>query len=136
VSLLPRRNDLEHQALLLIQDAGREGILQSDLWRKLGASSREGSRISLKLERRGLVKRVKQLNEGRWTYRLISSRQPTTVGSIVDVPCLICSESAKCGVGGVTNPTECEKLTAWILSLAEKDVGGRADVGKMASRTA
>jgi len=120
----------------LVQDAGLEGILQSDLWRKLGASSREGSRISLKLEKRRLVKRAKQLHEGRWTYRLISSRQPTTVESIVDIPCLICSESAKCGGGGVTNPTECERLTAWILSLVEKDVGRRADVRKMASRAA
>ena len=47
---MPKRNDLEQKALQFITNTGFEGVPQSELWRKLGASSREGSRIALKLE--------------------------------------------------------------------------------------
>ena len=47
---MPRRNELEHKALDVIANNGKDGVLQSELWRKLDATSREGSRIALKLE--------------------------------------------------------------------------------------
>jgi uncharacterized membrane protein len=50
---MPKHNDLEQKALQIIMNYGNEGLLQSELWRKLGASSREGSRIALKLEGKG-----------------------------------------------------------------------------------
>ena len=36
---MPRRDDLEHKALHYIANTQNEGVLQADLWRKLGASS-------------------------------------------------------------------------------------------------
>jgi len=65
---MPKRDDLEYKALHFIVNMGSQGVLQSDLWRKLGASSREGSRIALKLENKGLIRREKELFGGRWTY--------------------------------------------------------------------
>ncbi len=56
---MPKRNDLEHKALQYVMNTGFKGVLQSDLWRELGASSREGSRISIKLEEKGLIRREK-----------------------------------------------------------------------------
>ena len=47
---MPRRNELEHKALDVISNNGSDGVLQSELWRELDATSREGSRIALKLE--------------------------------------------------------------------------------------
>ena len=47
---MPKRNDLEQKALHYVINTGYQGVLQSDLWRELGASSREGSRVSIKLE--------------------------------------------------------------------------------------
>ena len=48
-----------------------KGILQSELWKKLKLSSRDGSRLALKLERMGMITREKILEKERWTYKLI-----------------------------------------------------------------
>lgn len=112
---MPKRNDLEHKALSFIANIGTEGILQSELWRQLGASSREGSRIALKLEDKGLIQRQKELCEGRWTYRLYPKRKPASINSIADCPCLTCPDNLQCGSWGATSPNYCAKLTDWIL---------------------
>jgi hypothetical protein len=119
---MPKKNDLEHKALMSIANTGNEGVLQSDLWRKLGASSREGSRIALKLENRGLVNRQKELRKGRWTYRLYPKRKPASINSIADCPCLTCSENLRCGSWGATSPNECDKLTEWILKQTSEEM--------------
>src|SRR3990172_2063771 len=43
----------------IVAERGDEGMLQSDLWKKLKLTSRDGSRLALKLERRNIVKREK-----------------------------------------------------------------------------
>ena len=48
-----------------------EGTPQSELWKKLKLTSRDGSRLALKLERMGIITREKILEKGRWTYKLI-----------------------------------------------------------------
>jgi hypothetical protein len=97
---------------------GCEGVLQSELWRKLEGSSREGSRIALKLEGKGLIRREKELCSGRWTYRLYPKRLPASIDTIEDCPCLMCPESPRCGPSGMISPHTCEKLTEWLLLLA------------------
>ncbi len=124
---MPRRSDLEHKALNFIANTGSEGVLQSDLWRKLDASSREGSRIALRLEGKGLIRREKELCEGRWTFRLYPKRRPASINSIIDCPCLSCSESIRCGACGDVSPNDCEKLTEWLSGLARGGVGFQGD---------
>ena len=124
---MPKRSDLEHKALQCIANTNDQGVLQSDLWRELDASSREGSRIALKLENRGLIRREKELFEGRWTYRLYPKRKPASINSIIDCPCLSCSESIRCGAYGAISPTDCARLTQWISGLAGEDVGVQGD---------
>ena len=118
---MPKHNDLEHKALQYIMNVGSKGVLQSELWRKLGASSREGSRIAIKLENKGLIRRERELHNGRWTYRLYPKRQPVTIDSIIDCPCFTCPDSSRCEAWGQINPNECEKLTEWLLKLAEEE---------------
>ncbi len=122
---MTKRNDLEHRALHLITNAGPGGILQRSLWKELTASSREGSRIALKLEKKGLIKRERELSEGRWTFRLNSRRRPMSIASIVDVPCTVCAEILKCGPGGPVTPTTCNNLTMWLSASA--NTGEKAD---------
>ena len=122
-----KRIDVEHKALQFIANNGGEGVLQSDLWRKLNASSREGSRIAIKLESKGLIRRERELCEGRWTYRLYPKRKPVSINSIINCPCLSCSESIQCGGYGDTSPNDCDKLTMWLTSLAPKSVGVQGD---------
>jgi hypothetical protein len=100
---------------------GFDGILQSELWRKLGASSREGSRISLKLEDKKLIRREKELRNGRWTYRLYPKRLPATMDSIADVPCLMCPDNPRCDPSSSMSPQNCDKLTEWLLSMSKDE---------------
>lgn len=116
---MPRRNDFEHKALQVIANTGDQGVLQSELWQKLEASSREGSRIAIKLENKGLIRRERELFGGRWTYRLYPKRQPASINSIVDCPCLMCPEDSRCGAWSNISPNKCENLTQWILTLAQ-----------------
>jgi len=118
---MPRRNDLEQKALQFIMNTGFDGVLQSELWRKLGASSREGSRIAIKLEGKGLVRRERELRNGRWTYRLFPKRLPASIDSIVDCPCLMCPDTSRCDPSSAISPKSCEKLTEWILSITQKE---------------
>jgi hypothetical protein len=115
--MMPKRNDLEQKALHSVVNTGYEGVLQSELWRELGASSREGSRIAIKLEEKGLIRRAKELQDGRWTYRLYPKRLPASIESIADCPCLLCQDNARCDPTTAISPKTCSRLTEWILSL-------------------
>lgn len=122
-STVPKRNELEHDAFEIIISTGSEGVLQSELWRKMHASSREGSRISIKLENKGLIYRERELHNGRWTYRLYSKRKPVTIDSIIKCPCLTCAENSRCDGGGSISSIGCDRLTNWILDIPRDAAG-------------
>lgn len=125
---MPRRNELEHKALHEIVNNGIDGVLQSELWRKLDATSREGSRIALKLETKGLIRREKELSEGRWTYRLFPKRKPVSLNSIINSPCLMCANDSRCGAWSIISPNECQKMTQWILNLTEGETESSGEI--------
>jgi hypothetical protein len=120
---MPKRNDLEQKAFQFIINTGYEGVLQSELWRKLGASSREGSRIALKLENKGLIRREREIRDGRWTYRLYPKRLPASIESIADCPCLMCPDNPRCDPSSSISPQNCEKLTEWLISIIKNESG-------------
>lgn len=120
MSAQSKRREIERQALQIVMSAGDGGILQSDLWRSLGTTSREGSRISLRLERRKLIKRVKELNAERWTYRLYAIKRSVTIDSIIDCPCLVCEVNDKCSETSAINPIRCSSFTKWLLTPFKK----------------
>lgn len=124
---MPKRNDLEQKALQFIMNTGYEGVLQSELWRKLGASSREGSRIAIKLEGKGLIRRERELRNGRWTYRLYPKRLPASIDSIEDCPCLMCPDNPRCDPSSIISPQNCERLTEWLFSIIKKESGTLGD---------
>jgi hypothetical protein len=97
-----------------------DGILQSELWRRIGADSREGSRAVLRLEKKGLIERRKELHDGRWTYRVFSRRRYSTIDSILDVPCAFCDLSGSCPQTWISNPNKCENLTRWLEAQGAK----------------
>ncbi len=111
---MPKNNKLERMALSLVLEAGEEGILQSDMWKSLGVTSREGSRLAIKFEEKGAVERRKVLHNGRWTYKLFSQTKAVTIASIQDCPCMICPDIDKCFTGGEISPLNCPRLTIWI----------------------
>ena len=104
----------------LIKNSGDEGILQSELWKMIDADSREGSRAMLRLERKKLVIRDKELHQGRWTYRVKAKYRYASVDSIIDLPCSFCNLESRCSSSGLINPVKCEQLTIWLKEKTEK----------------
>ncbi|UCH58150.1 MAG: transcriptional regulator [Candidatus Bathyarchaeota archaeon] len=111
---------MERKALQIILEAGEDGILQSEMWKKLGVTSREGSRLALKFEEKGAVVRERVLHKGRWTYKLFSQTKLVSLESIRDCPCIVCEGLDKCFSGGQISPIHCQQLTLWMdPSLAD-----------------
>ena len=94
---------------------GKDGILQSKLWKKLDLSSRNGSRVTIQLEKRSLIKREKILLDGRWTYRLSAVHLPASTRCIDQVPCLTCPVEHMCSVESDYSPNNCNLIEDWAL---------------------
>ncbi len=109
----------EKDAYEVIRSAGSKGLLQSDLWRSLNTNSREGSRIATKLEKKGLVRRAKELCEGRWTYRLYvdekTQESEVSWSTLNQCPCFTCKSLTQCGSRQNISPTSCSALDQWIV---------------------
>lgn len=110
--------DLTSRVYKLVVERGRDGVLQSEIWKELGLTSRDGSRLAIRLERRGLIGRVKVLEEGRWTYKLTPLRFPTDMASIEKAPCIICQYESKCSVEGEVSPYVCPWIGPWVIEEA------------------
>ena len=105
---------VEKKAIQLIIKAGEEGLFQTELRKLLDISGREASRIAKKFEEKGTIFREKALNNGRWTFKIFSTKEFGTIDSIEGCPCLNCPNIDKCHSGGTKDPTTCLELTAWI----------------------
>lgn len=81
-----------------------------------GQGSLAGSR------RKGVIKRQRELHEGRWTYRLISLKKQITIDSINDCPCMPCENIEKCDPGLFVSPILCEKLTNWLNAKTNVEI--------------
>ena len=100
----------------IVTKSGDEGIFQSDLWKKMKLTSRDGSRLALKLERQNMIKRDKVLENGRWTYKLKIAHAPVTTQSIEAAPCLICPVESKCTLEGEISPRTCPLIEQWVIT--------------------
>ena len=96
------------------------GMLQSELWKKLKLNNRDGSRLALKLERMGTITREKLLEKGRWTYKLIIKKTPISTQSIENSPCLVCPVEQKCTLDGEISPRNCQFIEDWVLAEMKK----------------
>ncbi len=110
--------DLTSRVYKLVVERGRDGVLQSEIWKELGLTSRDGSRLAIRLERRGLIGRVKVLEDGRWTYKLTPLRFPTDMASIEKAPCIVCQYESKCSIDGEISPYICPWIGPWVVSEA------------------
>ena len=100
----------------IVAERGENGMLQSELWKKLKLTSRDGSRLAIKLERRNIVKREKILENGRWTYKLKISKMPVSTQTIEAAPCLICPVEQKCTLDGEVSPRTCPLIEQWVIT--------------------
>lgn len=112
--------DLTSRVYKLVVERGKDGVLQSEIWKELGLTSRDGSRLAIRLERRGLIGRVKVLEEGRWTYKLTPLRFPTDMASIEKAPCIVCQYESKCSIDGEISPYICPWIGPWAIGEARE----------------
>ena len=98
----------------MVREAGE--ALQCDLWKALNVSSREGSRITLRLERKGLVKREPIVYNKRKTYKIVLVRREAKVDvdEVVTCPCFSCPDIERCAPGQPISPGRCPALTKWL----------------------
>ncbi len=104
----------------ILAEKESDGMFQSDLWKKLKLSSRDGSRLALKLERMGTIYREKILEKERWTYKLILKKTPISTQSIVNAPCLVCPVEQKCSLEGEISPRSCQLIEDWVIAEMKK----------------
>ena len=123
------REDLISKVYKLVLEYGDKGILQSELWKKLNLTSRDGSRIATRLEKRKLIKRERVLESGRWTYKLIPLVIPIDTSSIEDSPCITCRDESKCDVESLISPLTCLKLERWVLEEFYRKAKNEAETG-------
>lgn len=97
-----------------------DGIVQSELWKKFKLTSRDGSRLALKLERMGIIMREKILENKRWTYVLKIKKTPVSTDSIENAPCLVCPVEQKCSLDGEVSPRTCQWIEEWTINELSK----------------
>ena len=104
----------------ILAEKESDGMLQSELWKKLKLTSRDGSRLALKLERMGTITREKILEKGRWTYNLILKKTPISTQSLENAPCLVCPVEQKCSLEGEISPRNCQLIEDWVIAEIKK----------------
>ena len=104
----------------ILAERESDGMFQSELWKKLKLTSRDGSRLSLKLERIGFITREKMLEKNRWTYKLILKKTPISTQSIENSPCLVCPVEQKCSLEGEISPRNCQFIEDWVIAEMKK----------------
>ena len=117
------KTTIEQTTLRLVAKAGEKGILQSKLCKKIAVDSRRVSQIMARLESKRMIKREREMHNGRWTYRVVAEIKPPEfrnpkVGSLIGVPCASCKEDDKCSTSGIITPEKCDSLTRWLMKLA------------------
>lgn len=115
---------LEDQAIRILLEH-EEGILQSELWHRLGISSREGSRLAIKLEKKGIVRRERVLANERWTLKLIPLIRRFDPSPLFGAPCPLCPFNPNCGPDQSVSPVGCTLIEDWVIR-SYREGSGRA----------
>jgi DNA-binding Lrp family transcriptional regulator len=108
----------------LIVSAHGDGLSQRTLLDMIKLRSNQVSKIALKLERSGLVKREKALEDGRWTY-ILKAVDAISLGPYESIPCITCPYEDKCMHDGIISPKVCaletlqKGIAQWVLEEFE-----------------
>jgi len=127
-------NPLDRKAFEIISShSQRGGIVQSELWKMLGVDSKEGSKIVLRLLRRGLITRKEVSYNGRKTYILIvahhseGSEIDIRIDDVIQIPCFTCEYLyLECGDTSKLNPSSCVKMSNFIKGLGNSYNGAKS----------
>lgn len=108
-------SDDEYRAYKLIKS--EKSIHQSDFWKRLGFSSRKGSRIAHKLEEKTLIKREETVYDGHNTYKLT----PVTHAEDLDFSLLMAGDMISPFIDSETTDPMSDSFTRWLMNLTQED---------------
>ncbi|MEM4043678.1 MAG: hypothetical protein QW366_01420 [Sulfolobales archaeon] len=121
IDLLP---PIERKAFDIISSRSSSGgVTQTELWSLLGIDSKEGSRIVLRLLRRGLIMRKEAELNGRKAYILLlpghiifreDLPEKVNMDSMREIPCFTCNIIFQCMNSADENWSRCDKLSRYI----------------------
>lgn len=108
------------QILSILQNSGE--LIQSRLSKQLGVNAKTISKALKSLEKSGVIKREKYVDDGRVTYKisLVKRGQRVELDDIGWAPCTTCPNLERCGKGQPISPENCEKLTIAIKMEYQK----------------
>jgi hypothetical protein len=106
---------MESRAIALLKEAGRKGLLLSELVQELEQSASDVEKIVESLKRQGHVKEVEDQDNGTSTTRLIwQNAESSEWNTLKGCPCFACKEIEQCGEGQPITPWYCGKLNTWL----------------------
>jgi DNA-binding MarR family transcriptional regulator len=103
----------ERTALGLVRETG--GIHQSDLWKELGVSSRQGSRIAESLSEAGLIERSDAVYNGHTTYFIEPAARD------LDFALLMAGDMLSPFIGEEEIDPNSDAFSQWLMNLAYED---------------
>lgn len=110
---------LLRKVLETIRNEGEKGILQKELWKKLGLDSRKGLKIIKRLEEQGLIEREQIVQRGRKTYVVRAThklKKEIELPEFLDeLPCFYCPNLSRCASGEI-DFLSCPALKRWLES--------------------
>jgi predicted transcriptional regulator len=113
---------LEDKILSILQNSEDLTMAQSGLAKVLEMTSRDVSRVIVKLERRAVVKRLQVKEGGRSSYKvkLLKKTPKIDLSDVVWCACFTCPDLEKCGRGQPVSPETCNKLTTSLKAENSK----------------
>ncbi|MFB6157654.1 MAG: helix-turn-helix transcriptional regulator [Haloferacaceae archaeon] len=106
-------SEVERAGLELIREEG--GIHQSEFWKELDISSRQGSRVAESLVEKGLIEREETVYEGHNTYFL----SPTAED--LDFSLLMAGDMLSPFIGEEEVDPNSDAFSQWLMNLAYED---------------
>ncbi len=117
------------KALELIKAAGDKGIVQSELWKKLGIDSKRGSRLVHHFLMENRITRRSIVVGGRKTFLILPVMRVVDIVDIepmAEIPCFYCVDIEVCG-RYLINPIDCLMFNDWLNRAAERWVSAEQE---------
>ncbi len=135
MSSIQRLTPIERKILEEIAKAGDKGVIQRELWKKIGIDGREGVRYLNRLEKMGIIRREPIMIGKRRTYRIFLVKEALRerkveieveeeFAPLFDVPCFTCPHLENCDRGKEITSKTCKKLEAWLMRKVFGDEAG------------
>lgn len=106
---------MESSAITLLKEAGKQGLLLTELARQLKQSEAMVQKVLESLASQGQVRKVEENHDGKPVIRIFWQGDGEFEWDTLEgCPCFACSDIDQCGAGQPTSPLICVKLDKWI----------------------